>query len=192
MMFLSIILLFTTHGCLKLDIILVADLSGSVYRYEYFVADAFDAFIDRFELSETGVKVGVIVFNDSPALLTGLTADKIKIRRAINIIRDATGTGSTNMTDTFYAVTNELVLNGRKDVKKVIIIVSDGIPNRRNTTLKTVMQLRIMYDLTVCGVWIGGPDRGQEFMQNISSEYCYAASDYKGLVKQLKRLDICI
>ena len=54
MMFLSIILLFTTHGCLKLDIILVADLSGSVYRYEYFVADAFDAFINRFELSETG------------------------------------------------------------------------------------------------------------------------------------------
>lgn len=71
-LFLFMISLFGINkdGCLELDIMLVADLSGNVYRNEYFVAD--------------------------------------------------------------------------------------GRPNRRNTALETILQLRTIYDLSVCGVWIGG------------------------------------
>ena len=188
----STLLLLATprQGCLELDIILVADLSGSVYRNEYFVADAFDAFVDRFKLSETTIKVGVVVFNDHPMMLTGLTADKDKVRLAIDIIRRSSGNGTTNMVDAFYIAANELINGGRYGVKKVLIIVSDGKPNRRTAALETILQLRTIYDLSVCGVWIGG-DFGEVFMQNISSDYCYVVSDYRTLVKRLKRLDVC-
>src|SRR6185369_13881362 len=62
--------------CLKLDIMLIGDMSGSVQGNEQFVYNALSTFASRFELSEEGVKIGAITFDSSPKLISPLTANK--------------------------------------------------------------------------------------------------------------------
>lgn len=179
-------------GCLQLDIVLIADLSGSVQGNEQFIQQAMYSFVNQFELSEEGIKIGVTTFNESPTMLSLLSDDKQSVLYSIKQM--GLGESTTNMTDAFFVAIEELMSDrGRKGYKKLIVLISDGIPDRPNETQLISEQIQ-QVNVTVCGVLIdeGRNTTGDEFMRAVSSSQYYVKSDYKSLVDQIKKLDICL
>lgn len=201
-------------GCLQMDIMLLGDLSSSVEGYEPFVAHAFISFVNQFELSETGIKIGVITFNSSPNLISPLSSDTGVVRRKTRTLLHRAGSGSTNMLGALAMAIDQFTRNGRTDYKKMIILISDGEPDAEEDVLETAKQIKSL-NIGICGVLIiVEEDRDTPFkstvypygtfgipivkrdgrvtMKKISSDFCYVESNYENLIIELKKLDICM
>lgn len=190
----SLLWLFTippsVNGCLEIDIILIGDLSGSVDGNEYFVADAFDAFIDRFELSENTIRIGSAIFDDRIFILSELTHNRDKLLAGVNFMRNNKLGGSTNMFGAAQWVNYEFSNNGRSDTRKMLIIVSDGAVNHPLGTKQSIEILR-KNNIEICGIYINTNSGNEDFMMNVSEPYCYVSTSYETLVMELEKLDIC-
>lgn len=173
--------------CLQVDIMLVADFSGSVIGYEGFVQDAFISFVNQFELSEETVKVGVVTFNSSAYLHCPISSDKPHIIDRIENFHAATG--NTNMLDAIQISVQELLNNGRPGYKKIIVLVSDGMPDDRAQVQSACEQMNV-FGLNVYGILIESFGHDEEFMNSISTHYL--KSDYESLSVEIKKLDICL
>lgn len=178
------------EGCLKLDIILLADMSSSVDGHETFIHDAMKSFIDRFELSEEGVRIGLIRFADTAYLLSGLTTDKQELYYGLRSINPTSAYGSTEMADAIKLSADEFLKNGRPLIKKIVVIISDGAPNSKQDARNAASYLKSIDSTIICGVFVSSKV-DQTFLQEISSEFCYVESNYETLVEELKKLDIC-
>lgn len=180
------------QSCLQLDIMIVADLSASVQGNEQFIQQAMYSFVEQFELSEEGIKIGVLTFNESPTVLSLLSDDKASVLYSIKQMQS--GSSTTNMTDAFFVAINELLSErGRRGFRKLIVIISDGIPDQPSEVKLISRQIQ-QANITVCGVLIeeGLNMKGDEFMNEVSSPDYYVKSDYKSLGDQIKKLDICL
>lgn len=177
-------------GCLQLDIVIVGDLSGSVQGSEKFVSDAFQAFSSKLEVSEEAVKIGVVVFNSVAYMIQPLTSDKTILGKKVGSIASFEASGSTNMLSAFGMAIDDLVQNGRKGFRKIIIMVSDGAVDNSDATLLVAQQIKAA-NISICGVLILDGTVDHEFMKVISSEYCYTEANYGNLIKELEKLDMC-
>lgn len=180
------------QGCLKIDIILLGDLSGSIDDKEYFVANAFSAFIDRFELSENTMKIGVMVFESEPYILSHLTESKGQLFTSVDYIRNNEISGTTNLGTAIQVAWNEFTLYGRSGARKMLIIVSDGNVDEKKSTASLIAQMKKQTDIEVCGIFVDTYSGTPEYMMDISETYCYVATGYDMLVNELAKLDICI
>ncbi len=182
--------------CLKLDIVVVGDLSGSVYGHEPFIGDALQTFISRFDLSEETIKIGVIVFNHNTKVLTHLTSDKDILFQVSNRISNSLADGTTDMSGALMAASNEIEQNGRPGVMKIVILITDGMPDNEDDTKQTATNLKQIMGTSIFGVYMrNGPGKtggGDVFLESISSENGYLESNYENLAEQLKKLDICL
>ena len=182
----------------------MADVSSSVEGYTKVIRDAFNVFVDRYNLSEDGIKIGVVTFSDSYIFQAHLTSNKRIIRQAIASINETYT--STEMIKAFEGAGQEFAMNGRRNVRNIVILVSDGLPKNIESAMIFIPQYKIIYNMDVCGVYIkkthngmengnflGGYQFGgdEEFMKFISETFCYVASDYKSLPDKFKVLDIC-
>ena len=192
--FLGLFLLFSSfkeekQGCLQMDLILIADMSASVQEKEVFISNALIAFIKDFELSEEGVKIGIITFNERTYIISPLSKDKETLLNKASSIGGANF--NTNFNNALLVAYRELNgENSRKDYKKMIIIITDGDVENKDETKKIVQQLR-NENISICGIMIENIDSQEEFMNSICNG-CYLKSDYKELVRQLLNLDICV
>lgn len=188
---------FSTHkpvenGCIKLDIILVGDISASVQGYETFVADAFDAFVNKFDLADDGIKIGVVTFETHVKVLSHLTTDKDTLKYAVNRIRrEGTGT-STNLIDALRTCSKEILSNGRYGVRKIVIVVSDGDADNKDETLAVANDLKVLVGTNICTVLITSGTPRPDFLKAISSESCYVETNYQNLITEINKLDICL
>jgi len=73
LIFLITSLFYSSTGCLKMDIVLVGDLSGSCQGNEKFIGDAFISIIEKLEIGEDNVKVGIVTFNSWVGVHTPLS-----------------------------------------------------------------------------------------------------------------------
>lgn len=177
-------------GCLEMDIIILVDYSASVNGHEQFIADALDAFVYRFDLSENGIKISIALFNGVVYELSHLTTDKDALNYGINIIRSGNPYGNTNMVYALLNANTEIQNNGRKDVRKMIIMISDGMPQNIHYTLGITRQIKVENtDLQVCGIYI--PSEGSNENTIIMMSDLYVSSSYGILVQTLEELDIC-
>lgn len=180
------------QGCLKIDIILLGDLSGSVDDKEYFVANVFGAFVDRFELDSNTVKIGVMVFESEPYILSHLTDNKGQLLTSINYIRNNDLSGTTQLGKAIKVAWNEFTLYGRADARKMLIIVSDGGVDSKKDTSSLIKQMKVQTDIEVCGIYIDTYSGDSDYMMDISDQYCYVSTGYNLLVQELERLDLCL
>ena len=178
-------------GCLNLDVVLLTDMSGSVWRNEQFIARALTAFVERFELSESTMKISIIRFSDDAIVLNNLTTDKETLNHSINNIRTKKAIGSTNMTFGLLTAMNELFYNGRKTSKKLIILITDGAPNYPHETIRTADEIKNLYLVDICGIFVDSSSGNSYFLEKVSSSYCYSESNYEQLTELLKTIDIC-
>ncbi len=197
------------NGCLQMDIMLLGDFSSSVQGYESFISGAFSEFVQQFELSEYGIKIGLVTFTTTAYLNCPLTNNTKLLRSRINDLKYFNGVGHTNMLDAFAIAQNQFIINGRDDYKKIIIVISDGEPDSGEEVLKLANVIK-QSKIGICGILVmknkteeedndslfyyfyGKPIDGNVVMKKISSDFCYVESNYDNLIKELKKLDICM
>jgi uncharacterized protein YegL len=176
-------------GCLKLDIVLLADLSESVGREHIFIKQALLSYISAFKLSEDGVKIGLITFSSFASNRCSLTADNNYISERINNIPYPDG--STNMSEGFSFAFEELENNGREGYSRIVILISDGLPDNDEATIMTTHLLKVM-NIKIFTIMVDSDEVDENFMKQIASPGCYVSTDYRNLTKELKKLDICM
>jgi len=184
-------LLFSKPDCLELDIMLVGDFSGSTDGHQSNTAEAFQAFANRFELRETGIQMGLIVFGSDCEILTPLTYDAVKLTTAITSLKSHEQMGSTNMNLALQLSMVELS-KGRPGVQKVIILISDGLPDYQEATLQTATQLKQMLGYTICTVMVNTANVDETLLTGIASEGGYVRTDYENLISVIESLNICL
>lgn len=175
-------------GCQQVDIILVADVSASVSGREPFIVDAMHAFINRFTLSESDVKIGITTFNDRAHILSGLSADREHLHNTAERIIGCEG--MTNITDGIYMAANELMENGRVGAYKMIILITDG-GNNIGDAAYAADAVKTLNGIGICSILIKTLDSNRELMIEISSG-CYEESGYETLLSVLQKIDVCL
>lgn len=180
-----------TVDCLEMDILLVGDFSGSIRGREGFITEAFDIFVNRFELSEQGIKIGVMAFESDAHLICPLTSDRELLTSRLNQLKGKGGNGGTNTSDALVMATNELIGNGRQGYRKMIVLVSDGIASSPDRAIMLAKQIKYS-NINICGVLIDGASNSTDFMKEVSSDFCYFESDFNNLINTLKKLNICL
>lgn len=188
---LSCLGLFAQRGCLKADIILVADLSGSIQGNEQFIAHAYEVFVDRFDLWEHGIRIGAFTFSKDVHLVSHLTENKGELLDAIDVIRRNPYGTTTNLTGAMSAVYNEYIDNWRDEARRILILISDGHADERTTFLASIRVLKEKLGVEVCGIYVHTYDGIPKDMEFISESYCYVVSNYEELALILERLNIC-
>jgi len=178
------------NGCLQVDIMLVGDFSGSVMGHQQFVTDAFISFANSFELSEEGIKMGIVKFGDRAQLISDLNSDQEDFKKKAMTLNYYFPVGNTMLQSALELSVEKLLgSKGRKGYGKMIVIVSDGAVDDPMESLKIIGQLKQL-GIKICTVLIKTEMTRPEYMQYISSD-CYVESDYENLAIEIKKLDIC-
>ena len=173
-----------------MDIIVLADFSTSIAGSENFVIDAIHDFVDQFELSEEGINIAVIVFNNDGYLISHLTSRKDSLKIKIKQLNSIQLIASTDMYSGLSDSFAEFTINGRSDYKKLLIVISDGAVNAPIPTFFLAEEIK-KSKIGICSIMISDSSSNPTFMKSISSD-CYLETDYRNLIKELKKLDICI
>lgn len=148
------------------------------------------SFIDKFDLSENGVRIGIILFNTYPSVIHKLSDDKEALKRDAISIRTMAADGSTYLQRALIASFEEFAKNGRKGYNKIIIVVTDGAADDEIGTRIVVKQLQ-QVKVQICGVLIDSSSSHPNFLKEICGD-CYGQSNYETLAKELEKLDICL
>lgn len=174
-------------GCLEMDVVLLVDVSGSVKGYEYYIHNALNTLVDKVELSEDGINIGAVTFSNQGWVICPLTDNKALLKeKFVNIISNE---GGTQMGNGIFVAVNEL-MNGRRGVQKMLIILSDGAVDN-SADVKTMTTMLKTSGVKICSVLIITSTIDKQLMKDISSN-CYLESSYENLNKEIEKLDICI
>lgn len=178
--------------CLKLDIVLVGDLSGSIIGHEVDVQQAFKSFVDRFELSEETIRIGMVVFSDYHAIASSFSSDKPTLYSSILHMFNHPLGSATNINAGLKAGYEMIMDEGRFDVTKIIITISDGGVNKNLEELYSTIELIKSDPNTIsCGILIQTRSTWVDIMKLISENYCYVATDYSELQQILMNMSFC-
>lgn len=176
-------------NCLQLDLILIGDLSGSVQGKENFVSEAFFSLIEENDIDEN-FKVGIIIFNDDPTLISILSSDSERLKKDVLSIRTRRALGGTILSTTLQMSLIQFMNYGNVNHKKMIILVTDGSIDDKYETSLTIMKLKQL-GVIICGVMISDGVSNVEFFKLACGE-CYVESNYANLIQEIKKLDVCL
>lgn len=181
-------------GCAQMDILLVGDFSSSVIHHENFIVKACQAFINQFELSERGIKMGIIRFNEQPELLSPLTSNRDQLNSALQKMY-RTASGSTNIDSALMAASDEIFSNRKRNgINKIIILISDGDPDSGEVyKMGSVLRAKKLHDqgVSICSILVLAYKYDRDYMKMISNG-CYSEAHYQTLAEELKKLDLCL
>lgn len=189
--FLLLISLKAHPQCTNLDIVLVADYSGSVRHYESFVSDAILHFAEELTLPyRNDVRLGIVMFADDADVVCKPDNDYWKNLQNVNKYDSINAHGSTNIELALQTATIEL-LREQNSRRKLIILITDGdvTVGTSDQTIATAKQIQNI-GIGICGVLIKNIASRPEFMQEVSD--CYVETDYTNLALELKKLNICL
>lgn len=179
---------FPDRGCLKADVIVLVDISGSIEGYEDQIHLALVGFVDGLDISDEGIHAGIIGFSDKATILCKLTGNHDEFDDSFKKVRS--DNGGTNMKEGVIAVMDEYSKRGRPDAVKVVIVISDGATSLQPETLQLLESFSLMRAL-VCSVLIKNTVSDADFMKKVGGN-CYLETDYHQLYKELERLDFCL
>jgi uncharacterized protein with von Willebrand factor type A (vWA) domain len=178
-----------------MDIILLGDLSSSMTGYEDNVQYAFESFVDRFELSDEGIKMGAFVFAENIVKISPLTSDKKLLQVLIMDLKFSIWTQTTDINKALVYTADEFFENGRDGIEKYLIFISDGEPTTGdiNNIPNILSTLKYNLNVNICSIYIGNStnDEGRLFMQSVSNEECYTQTPPDKLIELLKSYNFC-
>lgn len=176
------------RGCLKADVVVLVDISGSIDGHEDQIHAALVSFIDDLDISEDGIHAAIIAFSDRAITLCKLTGDHDQFDDTFKQVKS--DNGGTNMKAGVEQVLEEFARRGRPDAIKVAVVISDGATMYKEETLQVVGSMSLIQAL-VCSVLIQNGYSQPEFMKKVGGN-CYLETDYRQLYKELERLDFCL
>lgn len=178
-------------GCAKLDIMLIADISGSVNGYQNYIHDALFEFANQLDLDENGIRIGLMTFNDEIKILHNLDDNKSALIKAIGTIKSSEPNGSTYLWPALDQCLDQYVRYGRGKAKWIAIIVTDGNPAQPYEVIHQAGKLKHL-GVTIFGVMVQSKEENVSVLEQISSPNCYVSTNYELLSEELRKLDICL
>lgn len=175
-------------GCLKADVIVLVDISGSIDGNEDQIHLALVDFVDGLDISDEGIHAGIVAFSDQGKTLCKLTGNHDDFDDTFTKVKS--DNGNTNMKQGLMAVMDEYAQRGREDAIKVVIIISDGATQDQPEAIQLAESL-ILIRALVCSVLIKNTVSDADFMKKLGGN-CYMETEYKNLYKELQRLDFCL
>jgi Mg-chelatase subunit ChlD len=171
-------LVCNAQGCLKLDVVLLVDVSSSVEDKKEFIVKAVNTFNTRFE--NTDVHTSLITFSNGAELKYHLGKPEISMIICF---------GMTNLVPGLFFAEKEFEECGRENYRKMIILISDGKVDYEKESV-TKCKLLQQKDITIVGILVKSEDTNEEFMKKVCDTY--VESEYESLADELMRLDICM
>merc|ERR1719331_900092 len=81
------------------------------------------------KIVDANTKMSIIVFSRKNYTLTNLTSCQRLLRSKLDAEKDRFPDSSTETAAALRAAQSELVNQGRHDAKKIIIVITDGVPD---------------------------------------------------------------
>lgn len=182
-------------GCLEADILFITDWSGSIDGHQSQVVRAADAFINGFELSPNGVKIGIMSFSGSAQIDCPLTANKAQLDTVLFGLRFRVPGGDTKLNS---ALVNAPQLFNQSTIERdktadmqIIIFMSDGDGTDNAAAITSAKTLKDQ-GVIIFAIGIGDiKDAPRKDLKNIASPDSYLEINYESLRKTLQGLDLC-
>ncbi len=191
MLNLLILILFPYLGCNNLDIMVLADYSGSVLGNEKFVHQAIYSFGNKLDISEDNVNLGIITFNSYTDLLCPLSSDKTEVMDKIEIMSNFVPKGTTDLGSALYGAFDELSNKGRENYKKIIIVICDGAPDYPQPVQEIASNLKDI-GIQIYTILINSRTSNSEYMYKLASPNSFYNTDFPGLTKTLEQINLCL
>ena len=182
-------LFHSSNGCLKMDLILLGDLSGSCQGKEGFIGDAFISIIEKVEMGEDNVKVGIVTFNSWIGVHTPLTGDKNEAINGALSVKSKNANYNTAIWIGLEEAMKQLYSESSRNTRKMIVLITDAQDDNPEQTRKMVQKLNGL-GILLAGVLIDNNSTNEDFMKEICPYYI--KSDYEQLSEQIKQLDLCM
>ncbi|MBW3014633.1 VWA domain-containing protein [Candidatus Woesearchaeota archaeon] len=162
------------------DILMVLDISGSMGDPGQFGTKLDDAKMSATEfLSRIGPEfyIGLVTFESDVNIEASLRLDRTYL---INEVDKMAAGGETSMGDAMVLAVDHLMLEGRNNVDKYMVLMTDGISNDdKDYTPERATPIAVSNDVTIYAVGFGS-DARVDVLQDIAKEtggqYFYAAS----------------
>lgn len=164
--------------CSDVDIVVLADISGSVSGHEAFIYSAVEEFADLHH--SAGARVSIAVFSYSTYVANGLDEDPV--------VPGYPAQTTTNMANAIETAANVL-FSSAPDRRKFIVLITDGAPDSEARAFDAAKAAKSV-GVSILGVGIATEEANLGFLEAISD--IYVASNYKLLAEELKKLSICL
>jgi len=179
------------QSCLSADMMILIDWSGSEVGHEKELTNAALKFISDLPIRNDLLRIGVLTFNDQNIDMVDLTGDKDKLIYGINELSTTSANGNTFISSAIEVASNDL--NNGRNVRKIIIIISDGEIYDIPIAKDNLNQAKDIMALSVFAVLVGeGLDINTTnlllLVDNINNIEMVIPSN---LVNGLKKLSIC-
>lgn len=155
-----------------IDVAFVFDSSGSISSSDYVrTIDFIKNVIQKFYLHPNYAQVGLVEFATSVKVLSSLTYDACALRKALYTYQM---NGNTNIAGGIAAA-HALLMNGRMNVPKHIIVVTDGIQNINGNNMNPTNYL--LYEaeqakkdgVVIYSIGVGSASSYQSILRQIAS-----------------------
>lgn len=170
----NLLLLLT---CLNLDLITIADFSGSVQKHESTICAGIEEIT---KIQDESLRQALIQFSSLAGV--AFTFDE---KREFNCFEAG---GTTNLQAAFELAL-EIYSNNPRNANKVIILICDGEPDDKEIALQMAKQLKL-FGIKIYGVLINSNTSSEYFMKEVSD--VYMSTDYEHLVEEIKKLSLCL
>jgi hypothetical protein len=152
------------------DVVLVVDTSGSMTPKFGDLVDGVNALVQSWTLGDEAIRAGLVLFSTESEIvveLTGVGADSL----IANALTDAVAEGLTCTSCGLDDGYTELLINGRPDVQKVLVLITDGEPTAGDTTAYGLAGLASSYYAFAGGLTyvIGDQEAPQILLDNIAA-----------------------
>ena len=179
-----------SQNCFVADIIMLIDYSASESGNERLLIGSALDFVSELEISETQVRLGIIIFYDDCFPLANLSGSKPYLKNQIMSLHNIEPSGSTYVNSALLKA-NKMLSNERLS-HKIIIIVSDGEFYDEKEAQTTALLTRSGLNCSIFGVQIGGGKEGFEKLTLLTGNPdLIEKSSPENLIEALKKLNLC-
>ena len=107
------------------DLVLLLDLSGSNSKKLKMIRNTAKRFV---EATRPADRIAIVSFTEMPALYSSFTLDRVKLKKSIDLMDDATG--GTNFWDSLDWVVRVLTRQGSSSSRRsAVVVMTDGVDN---------------------------------------------------------------
>lgn len=170
----------STKKVKPVDFVLLMDTSGSMVNDLSEAKDACKALID--DIIDVSVhRIGVVKFGYTGEILSYLTSDKEKL---LSVIKGLFTQGNTNLVSGLKCALDCLTKSGNRE--KVVIVVTDGIPNSISQSIQTA---KILKDEGIRILSVGiGCSANWDYLKQLSGDDVFTIKSISELKKTFKEV----
>src|SRR5690348_4085292 len=107
------------------DLVLLLDLSGSNSKKLKMIRNTAKRFVEATRPTD---RIAIVSFTEMPALYSSFTLDRVKLKKSIDMMDDATG--GTNFWDSLDWVVRVLTRQGSSSSRRsAVVVMTDGVDN---------------------------------------------------------------